>query len=123
MKKLINQYTDIIHIQSRLLMDSDTSYLSLAQRQAIELINRYSTQLAGVARKPSVHSDDFESTRHELINLLTPIVGYIEMLSDGWIGALSVDQTERLNIIHETVYALQDVILAHGFQKELWESA
>ena len=123
MLELINKYTDIIHLQSRLLMDSDKSYLSLSQHQAIEFINRYSTHLAGVARQAYNNQHKFEVVRHELINILTPIVGYIEMLSDGWIGIMNPDQCDHVEIVRQSVNALRDVILVHRFQKEVSESA
>lgn len=123
MPNVINQYTDIIHIQSEMLMSSNQTHLGLAQRQAIELINRYSMQLATIAKQVTLNKSEYDSLRHELINLLTPIVGYVEMLSDGWIGALDFDQQAHIEIIHHSVNDLRDAILKHHFQDSLSESA
>jgi|GEM_PF-6938543 len=119
----IQQYTDIIHIQSRLLMDSNKTYLSMSQRQAIELINRYSSQLAAAAKQASPDDKCYETVRHELINILTPIVGYIEMWMDGWIGKLNPDQSAHVEIIHQSVYELRRVILAYRVERAMSESA
>lgn len=123
MPSIINKYTDIIHIQSEMLMSSNQAHLGLAQRQAIELINRYSMQLATIAKQVTVNENEYDNLRHELINLLTPIVGYVEMLSDGWIGVLDSDQQAHIEIIHHSVNDLRDTILKHHFQDSLSESA
>lgn len=123
MPELINKYTDIIHLQSQMLMDSNQTYLGLAQRQAIELINRYSMQLASVAKQNMQEQSQYDSVRHELINILTPIVGYIEMLSDGWIGVMYPEQKTHIDIIHRSVNNLRDVIMKHQFQGSFSESA
>ncbi len=123
MLELINKYTDIIHLQSRLLMDSDKSYLSLSQRQAIELINRYSTHLAIFARQSHTNQQQLDKIRHELINILTPIVGYVEMLADGWIGTLNPDQSDHVDIIQQSVNMLRNVVLLNNVQTEISESA
>lgn len=123
MSRTLQQYTDIIHIQSRLLMDSNKTYLSMAQRQAIELINRYSAQLVTSAKQAAPEDKHYDSVRHELINILTPIVGYIEMLSDGWIGKLNPDQVAHIDIIRQSVFELRRVILAYRAERAMSESA
>lgn len=119
----IKRYTDVIHIQSKFLMDSKEIFLTLAQRQAIELINRYSLQLATIAEQGVTANASIDDIRHELINYLTPIMGYSEMLFDGWIGELNPDQRSHIEIICQAIRDLRDVILKRRFVIEMPESA
>ncbi|MGJ3240054.1 MAG: histidine kinase dimerization/phospho-acceptor domain-containing protein [Anaerolineae bacterium] len=113
----IAKYTDIIYLQSQLLTTSNKSYMTLAQRQAIELICRYSAQLAQTAKKLTDDPEQQALVRHDMINILTPIVGYVEMLSDGWIGSLNPDQASHVEIIQQSVDALRECILTYRTQQ------
>ncbi|MEM9953975.1 MAG: histidine kinase dimerization/phospho-acceptor domain-containing protein [Chloroflexota bacterium] len=119
----IVQYTDIIRIQTRSLVDSDKTYLTTTQREAIERIHQYTEQLAFTANRVAHTSDEHKAIRHELINILTPIIGYIEMLADGWMGRLNPDQMAHVDIVQHASQALRGIILTQRHDDQLSDSA
>lgn len=125
MSETINKYTDIIRVQSQLLTDSKLTHMSLAQRQAIELINRYAVQIVNMtnAYESGTSNMDCDRLRHELINTLTPIVGYSEMLVDEWIGTLATNQQKHVEIIHQNVQSLRTYIQSYQFHTDMSMSA
>jgi hypothetical protein len=118
MQHLLENYIAIILAQSTLLLEPGSKPLTELQKNSIVLIDRYSQEL-NRAVKNSENLSELEMqrfVRHELLNILTPIVGYIEMLADGWIGRLSPDQSAHVEIIS---YAVQDVLSIIASQKIL----
>lgn len=125
MSDLIKHYTDIIYMQSRLLTDCSQVYMNLGQRKAIENVNAYTQELIKFLNnheQTHPHLTE-ESMRHELINLLTPIVGYVDMLADEWIGSLNPEQFQHVDLIYQNVHSLQQYVLSQRFKVELSISA
>lgn len=124
MLEFISRYTDIICVQSQLLTDGDV-YLSATQHQAVKKVVLYTNELLAFLKDHhQTHPHLTEETiRHEIINFLTPIVGYIDMLADEWIGCLAPNQQSHVEIIYESVHGLRKYVLSQQFKVALCESA
>lgn len=120
MRDVIRNCTEIIHKQT-ILLANDKSPLS--QQDVVNRINRYCTQLTITAQFVATDEDQQIAQRHELINILTPIMGYVEMLADGWIGKLNPDQEQHIDLIQHAVDHMRQSILAFRYQHNLSESA
>jgi signal transduction histidine kinase len=109
MQQVLERYIGIILSHSALLLEPSDNPLSDIQRNSIGLIQKYTNELnSAISRSEALSEEEMRRfMRHELLNLLTPIVGYVEMLQDGWIGKLNLDQSSHIEII---AYAVQDVL-------------
>ncbi len=123
MYDVILKSKDIIHKQSQLLLESNQNHLPVSQQNAIERISRYASQLAITAQQIGITHDQEIILRHEMINILTPIVGYTEMLADGWVGHLNPDQMQHIELIQHAVGMMRQSILSYRKQSPLSESA
>jgi signal transduction histidine kinase len=109
MQQVLDRYICIILSHSAMLLEPSDTPLSELQRNSISLIQKYTNELYNALNTSEALSEQemLRFMRHELLNLLTPIVGYVEMLQDGWIGKLNPDQSSHIEIIS---YAVQDVL-------------
>lgn len=114
MPQRLREYSETICLLSGELQEGEESTLTPAQTQAIDLIHRHALRLSvaleRIDRIPPHQRGSF--IRHELLNLLTPAFGYAELLRDGWIGALTPAQKERVDIIHDRVTAIRNHLIA-----------
>lgn len=112
MQRLIGNHNQLILKHVNVLLDTDGTKLNELQLSSLTLIKQYTQELAAaIEEKDSVPNNEIARfIRHDLLNLLTPVVGYAEMLSDGWVGALSDEQSEHMQIILHTVHDLLKLI-------------
>jgi hypothetical protein len=118
MKHLISPYIHVITQETNALMEDKVDELSPMQCKIIHSIHQYTDQLLIAAETVNETSyDDVE--RHKLLDLLTPIVGYVEMLADGWMGNFNASQQhERVNLIIAAVRRLADSVRSHPINDE-----
>ena len=112
MQHLLESYFAMILAHSALLLEASDSPLTEIQKSSITLISKYTEELKQSVKKTEILSETemHRFLRHELLNVLTPIVGYIEMLADGWIGKLTPDQAAHIEIIYYAVHDVQSII-------------
>lgn len=116
MQALIENNIAIILAHTALLLEPSDNSLTEIQKNSVSLINHYTQELQQAVKQNEnlSESEIRRFMRHELLNVLTPIVGYVEMLADGWIGKLSPDQEAHIEIISS---AVQDVLQIIESQK------
>ncbi|MEL6308897.1 MAG: hypothetical protein AAFV98_20150 [Chloroflexota bacterium] len=125
MSKTIYRYTRTIIETSHDLMQPDLEHVSPSQRQVIDLIDRYTLQLIQAYNQGNLipvaqHQHYF---RHVLIDILTPIVGYTEMLADGWLGQLHTEHEDAIGRLLYQVRGLMNYIIDEDYTTSLEESA
>ncbi|GAB5494616.1 MAG: hypothetical protein Phog2KO_48310 [Phototrophicaceae bacterium] len=124
MAETIAKYADIIYMQTHILIDPSL-HLNAEQSRVVRCINTHTQQLLNFLRtyehiQPNLTE---ENIRHELINILTPIVGYIDMLADEWIGSLTTQQFNHVELIYQCVQALKQYVLSQRFKVNISASA
>ena len=125
MLDMISRYADIIYMQTHILLDPNQVPLNVQQRKAIRSINTHTQDLIEFLKThEETHPHLTEETmRHEIINILTPIVGYIDMLADEWIGKLTAIQFNHVELIYQCVQSLKQYVLSHRFKVNISISA
>lgn len=125
MSKTIYRYTRAIIETSHDLMQADSEHISPSQRQVIDLIDRYTLQLIQAYNQgnliPVAQRQSY--FRHVLIDILTPIVGYTEMLADGWLGQLHAEHADAVRRLLYQVRGLMDYIIGKDYTASLDTSA
>jgi signal transduction histidine kinase len=111
MQPIIANYNKLILSHAALLLESDTA-LNPMQLNAVRLIDKYAQELSqSLQDNAALNENDMRRfMRHDMLNLITPILGYGEMLSDAWMGKLNPDQSAHIEIILNAVYDIQELI-------------
>lgn len=109
MTAFISQYIRIINQEARNLLDNKFEALNPIQVNVLQSILKHTEELSleAIAIEETQRRDH---VRHELLNLMTPISGYIDMLSDGWMGDFSEQQSDSIKLISLAVQRLTEHI-------------
>lgn len=109
MQPIIDNYNQLILTHVNVLLDANDTSLNEMQLNSLGLIKKYTQDLTlAIQTNEALPATEIARfMRHDLLNLLTPVVGYAEMLSDGWIGKLDAEQSEHMKII---LYAVHDLL-------------
>ena len=116
MPTFINRYIHIVTQESRSLINDKFEKLNPIQAQTIQSIINHSEDLCLFISKLE-EKDTGSTNRHDLLNMITPISGYIDMLSDGWMGDLNEQQHDRIQLISLAVYRLIDYVQSYPTEK------
>jgi signal transduction histidine kinase len=108
MQSIIEDYNKLILTHVAMLLEAKPS-LNAMQLNSIVLIDKYTQELSKSLQQSAQlsESDKRRFIRHDIFNLITPILGYAEMLSDAWLGNLDPDQSAHAEII---LYAAYDIL-------------
>lgn len=117
MTNLISRYIHIITQETNVLLKDEINQLNPIQCNTIHSIHEYINQLCVASIMLSEASYN-EAVRHQLLDLLTPISGYVEMLADGWMGELNLEQRDRINLIFAAVHRLTHYIRSQIVEKK-----
>jgi signal transduction histidine kinase len=109
---MIEKIVQQIKCCSDALVETDIWTLSPNQRQAVATIVRYAGELDNMVSTMSALTPERmgKMIRHEFLNLLTPLLGYAEMLREGWIGALDQHQQTLVENISASAHELRDSV-------------
>ncbi len=107
---MIEKIVQQIKCCSDALVETDIWTLSPTQRQAVATIVRYAGELDTISSDMSALTPERmrKIIRHEFLNLLTPLLGYAEMLREGWIGTLDQHQQTLVENISRGAQELRD---------------
>src|SRR5688500_13691611 len=101
MQPIIENYNQLILTHVAMLLEPTDVSLNATQLNSVALIHKYTQELSRSLQESSTlsESDMRRYIRHDVFNLITPILGYAEMLSDAWLGKLNPDQQAHAEII------------------------
>jgi len=109
MPTFVNRYIYIINHEANTLLENKFETLTPLQNSVILSILKHTDELSSSASLLD-ESHHTNRIRHELLNLITPISGYIAMLSDGWMGDLNEHQLDHVHLIVLAVQRLTEYI-------------
>lgn len=114
MSSLVSRYIHVITQETKALM-ADDDKLSPKQWLIIRSIHQNTDQLL-IATEKVGETGYNEVIRYKLLDLLTPISGYVEMIVDGWIGDLNSRQVDRINLISAAVQRLTNYVRSYPIE-------
>lgn len=106
MPAFINRYVHVITEEAHALIENKYEKLNPLQKEVVQSILEHTKELSMLM----LIGQAKDELRHELLNVLTPISGYVDMLSDGWMGKLSEEQIDRVKLINVAVRRLTEYV-------------
>ena len=94
-----------------------TQYAQLFTESQLYTLNRISVYAIELIVKLSFeHKIDDEKWHRELIEAVTPILGYAQMLSEGWVGELPVGASNSAEYIMQQATVMRDYLIAPNLE-------
>lgn len=115
MSSLVSRYIHVITQETKALMTDNVDKLSSKQCDVIHSIHQYTDQLS-LATERIAETGYNDVVRYKLLDLLTPISGYVEMIVDGWMGDLNARQNDRINLIAAAVQRLTNYVRSYPIE-------
>lgn len=125
MSDIVGKYADIIYTQAHTLTETNLVCLNPQQCRAVKNIKKNTKSLMiFLATYEQTHPNlSKEALRHEIIDKLTPIIGYSDMLADEWSENPKDNQVYHFKLINQCVTALRKHLLTQHNELGLSVSA
>lgn len=117
MPTFINRYIHVINQEATVLLDNKFERLTPLQIEVIHSLLQHTQELS-LALTTLVKTQKSVKIRHELLNLMTPISGYVEMLSDGWMGQLSEQQLDHIKLMVVAAHRLTEYVRKYPVESQ-----